>query len=338
MAACVEPVGQYRDNLSELLAEAESEARERFGRHGVVGLKRKWMPMLEANTGFVLRENSRCIGILLYSAEYELGLSSFLSDASALKLPRSATISSCYVTRDARRNSSRQEKLLISGAIRYLRSLQSIETIAVQIRPPLYEMNLEGKLARMGFMNCQRVRMEHLLAGRIPKVSAPPGCTLAAPLTGEEDELRSVIYHGYFSELDGYLFPDIAVVCSDAELFSEFYASQLIDHRNSVLARMLQYPSGCVLTLADRDTGTGLIGVVAVVPGMRRKGIARAMLTHVMRALQEHGCRRAALAVTLENQPAVSLYRSLGFVEAGHCVSISVWRRSVSRPLMLFPR
>jgi ribosomal protein S18 acetylase RimI-like enzyme len=338
MKARVEPIAQHRDGLSKLLAEAEDEARRQLGHRSLAPLKTRWRAMIEAETGFALQEDSECVGILLYSAEYELGLSAFLSDSSAVKLPRSATISSCYVTEEARRDSSKQERLLLREAIRHLRSLKSIETIAVQIAPQLYELRIEGKLARMGFMNCRRVRMEHSLAGRIPKVSAPPGCRLAAPVTGDQDDLRSVIYHGYFSELDGYLFPDISVVCADPELFSEFYRSELIDHRDSVLARMLEYPSGCVITLVDRDTRTGLIGVVAVVPGMRRKGIARAMLTHVMRALQEHGCQRAALAVTVENQPAISLYRSLGFKEVGPSSSISVWRRSVSRPLMLFPR
>jgi ribosomal protein S18 acetylase RimI-like enzyme len=148
----------------------------------------------------------------------------------------------------------------------------------------------------------------------------------------------SIIYHSYFSEIDGYLFPDIATVCSDIALFKEFLSSNSIDHKASVIARVQGYPCGCVIGLYDEKGRSGLIGVVAVVPGMRRRGVGRSMLLHVMRWLHEHHHSRASLAVTCDNQPAISLYRSLGFEEVGPRSTISVWRRSVSRPLMNFRR
>jgi ribosomal protein S18 acetylase RimI-like enzyme len=65
---------------------------------------------------------------------------------------------------------------------------------------------------------------------------------------------------------------------------------------------------------------------------MRRRGVARTMLAHVLKLLKEHGRDRAALAVTVENRLAYKLYMSLGFKEVAPHKPIAVWRRSVSRP------
>jgi [ribosomal protein S18]-alanine N-acetyltransferase len=52
---------------------------------------------------------------------------------------------------------------------------------------------------------------------------------------------------------------------------------------------------------------------LAVNPSQQRRGIARALLTAGMRALQELGVRQLFLEVRATNQPAVALYQSLGF-------------------------
>ena len=127
---------------------------------------------------------------------------------------------------------------------------------------------------------------------------------------------------------------EINLSAADIELFKEFLSSNSIDRDASVIARMQKYPCGCVIGLYDEKGRSGLIGVVGVVPGMRRRGVGRSMLLQVMRWLHEHRNSRATLAVTCENQRALSLYGSLGFEEVGRRSSISVWRRSVSRPRM----
>ena len=115
---------------------------------------------------------------------------------------------------------------------------------------------------------------------------------------------------------------------------------ELVAALNDERARIAIYAlRGAVMEMPEPAAiVTGLIGVVAVVPSMRRRGIARAMFLHVLRWLKEHRHERVALAVTVENTPALSLYSSLGFQEVGPNSTISVWRRSVSRPLMNFSR
>ena len=56
---------------------------------------------------------------------------------------------------------------------------------------------------------------------------------------------------------------------------------------------------------------------VAVDPGHRRRGIARKLLSHVSYDAQMLGCTTASLEVEAGNEPAIALYRALGFAEAG---------------------
>ncbi len=333
----VEPLGSGPQDLKGLLAEIEPLAVSRFGIQGAKRILAKWLSLVSEEAGFVLCSGGECVGLLLYSAEYELGFSSFLSDSSAQRLPQNATIVVCHVLKRFRSANATNERLLLKSAVSFLRSTKSIETIAVQLSPT-YELDLEEPLARMGFMNCRRVRMERRLTGRIPGTNPPPGFRIEPIAFEDADDLRSVINSGYFSEIDGYLFPDIATVCSDSGLFKEFLNCASIDLTASVLARMEGYPCGCVIALSGDNRQRGLVGVVAVAPGMRRRGIGRAMLLRSMHQMKRNHCTHAALAVTVENEPARSLYSSLGFEDAGRSSAISVWRRSVSRPLMIFRR
>ena len=329
----VESIVSHRNKLDELAQEIAATSRSRSGARASRALMKQWKAQIAAGMGFVLLDGSDCVGLLLYSSDYELRFSAFLSPESADKLPKSATVIACHVLERVRNGSLDSERLLLQSAIARLRTVESIETIAVQ-PTPLYELDLKGILSQMGFLSCRRVDMDRPLGNPIPELKPPPDCTIGPPGIGDIDDLRSVVYNGYFSEIDGYLFPDIAAVCSQPDLFREFLNSRSIDRGGSVMARMHGYSCGCILVLSGGDRRRGLIGVVATIPTMRRRGVSRAMLIHVMRWLEEHRHDRAALAVTVENRPAFKLYSSLGFGEIAPRKSISVWRRSVSRPLM----
>jgi ribosomal protein S18 acetylase RimI-like enzyme len=331
----VEPIDPKRHGVAQTLNELNRTIADQFGLRKAWALMKKWKALAETKMGFVLLEDGQSVGILLYSAEYELRFSSFLSESSAQRLPQNITVSLVYVLQDERNKRAEREAFLLKAATSQLRQDSSVETIAVQI-PPVYEMDLEKLLARMNFMSCRRVRMQRRLSGRIARAAGPAGCKLKTPTTDDSEELMSVIYQGYFSEIDGYLFPDISAVCSNADLFREFLSNSAITLPVSVLAQAHGRACGCVISLVGDSRRSGLIGVVAVVPGMRRRGVGKAMLLDVLRRFQELRYEQASLAVTVENTPAISLYRSLKFEETGERTSISVWRRSVSRPLMNF--
>jgi ribosomal-protein-alanine N-acetyltransferase len=59
------------------------------------------------------------------------------------------------------------------------------------------------------------------------------------------------------------------------------------------------------------------INNLAVLPGVRRQGVASALLAHVLREGSRLGAARATLEVRLSNEPARLLYERFGFVVAG---------------------
>ncbi len=68
-------------------------------------------------------------------------------------------------------------------------------------------------------------------------------------------------------------------------------------------------------TLVTRERGEPFVAFSMTGPRWKRQGLARAGLLHVMHSLAIRGEQRLHLVVTAANIPAVTLYRSLGFVE-----------------------
>jgi len=52
---------------------------------------------------------------------------------------------------------------------------------------------------------------------------------------------------------------------------------------------------------------------LAVDPSVRRRGVARMLVSHALRSAQEAGVQRAVLEVRAANQPAHALYEQFGF-------------------------
>jgi ribosomal protein S18 acetylase RimI-like enzyme len=70
---------------------------------------------------------------------------------------------------------------------------------------------------------------------------------------------------------------------------------------------------GTIRVTRDRDTA-GLYGF-AVDPGHQGRGIGRDVLRRVCRELREDGVQRIGLEVAVENDHALGLYTSLGFMQ-----------------------
>ncbi len=61
------------------------------------------------------------------------------------------------------------------------------------------------------------------------------------------------------------------------------------------------------------DPETAVVEAVAVLPEWRGRGVGRRMMVEALRQVRAAGRRRVALYVVEGNEPAVRLYRSLGF-------------------------
>lgn len=86
-----------------------------------------------------------------------------------------------------------------------------------------------------------------------------------------------------------------------------------------VVARSSGAGAGGVVGYICRWLKAGEVEIqnVAVHPDWRRRSIARSLVENVLTEAAENGAERAILEARYHNQPAIRLYRSLGFVEAG---------------------
>ena len=91
---------------------------------------------------------------------------------------------------------------------------------------------------------------------------------------------------------------------------------------------------GNVTLLPTKAWDRFLVANVAVHPNYRRRGIARAMMHAVTSSVKTRGGRTVLLQVVKDNDSAIDLYRSLGYVGLGH---MSSWYSSTSRLRRLDP-
>lgn len=91
---------------------------------------------------------------------------------------------------------------------------------------------------------------------------------------------------------------------------------------------------GNVTLLPTKAWDRFLVANVAVHPNYRRRGIARAMMHAVTSAVKTRGGRAILLQVVKDNDSAIDLYRSLGYVGIGH---MTTWFSSSSRLRRLDP-
>jgi ribosomal-protein-alanine N-acetyltransferase len=57
----------------------------------------------------------------------------------------------------------------------------------------------------------------------------------------------------------------------------------------------------------------GHIVSVAILPEYRRKGLGHAILAEALKGMREYNVKEGYLEVRVSNQPAIDLYRKLGF-------------------------
>lgn len=81
------------------------------------------------------------------------------------------------------------------------------------------------------------------------------------------------------------------------------------------LARVGTRAAGYAVLISHRELG--YVFQVYTLPRYRRRGVATTVILHLLDASQEAGNRLTALTVNSSNEPALEMYRKLGFVEVG---------------------
>lgn len=96
---------------------------------------------------------------------------------------------------------------------------------------------------------------------------------------------------------------------------------------NSICSE-LSNPLSLWLVALDGDRVVGYVGSqtvldgadmmnLAVLPQYRKQGIGEALVTHLVQCLREKGAICLALEVRQSNEPAIRLYKKLGFAQVG---------------------
>jgi ribosomal protein S18 acetylase RimI-like enzyme len=177
-----------------------------------------------------------------------------------------------------------------------------------------FEDRYESAFASLGFRRVfARMRMET----STKKTAPPQGLTLQPP---EEDEVLGLtkflidVYEGHLEQQYGmHVGPDEEWRGYVGGLFKGDSGQYMPDVSYVVLEgdRMV----GAILV--THWMGTPLVAELGVAKDRRGRGIGRALLEAAMSRLASRDEPRLALYVTVGNDPAIRLYRSLGFAQVG---------------------
>lgn len=171
----------------------------------------------------------------------------------------------------------------------------------------------------------------HRAAGQVPKFMIRPGDQ------GLDDALARrgyalfdpvLIYAAQVERLVGDVPPITAFAhWPPLQIARDLWSEQGIGAgRQAVMQRAAQPKCAVLGRKGDRAAGTmfvsvhgdtGMLHALAILPEMRRKGLARAMIHEAANWLASQGVARLALVVTRANEAANPLYRSMGFHEIG---------------------
>ncbi len=97
--------------------------------------------------------------------------------------------------------------------------------------------------------------------------------------------------------------------------YPTYYTKALIESLSdvSIVAEINDRVVGYVFARVEFGA-VGHIITIAVDPAFRGLGIGKSLMIEALRLLRERGCRSVYLEVRVSNEPAINLYRKLGFV------------------------
>ena len=99
------------------------------------------------------------------------------------------------------------------------------------------------------------------------------------------------------------------------DLYRRFPETFIVAEENGEIAGYIM----CRIEFGLSDFGfsglikKGHIVSVAVMPQHRRKGIGQALITEALNGMRHYGAKQCFLEVRVTNDPAISLYKKLGF-------------------------
>lgn len=121
-----------------------------------------------------------------------------------------------------------------------------------------------------------------------------------------------MLFGSFHQEIDAQVFPSLGDRQGSLCLMIEMTRKRSFLPEATWLLLGPVGPCGTVQGLRERD-GVGSIQNLGILPGWRGRGLGDALLLQALHGFREAGLRRVVLEVTAQNEPAIRLYRRLGF-------------------------
>ncbi len=178
-------------------------------------------------------------------------------------------------------------------------------------------------LLRRGFQHVTRLRYLELNLDKAPQESPPleggakGGSRLRLETYAAQNSylFKETILRSYEGTLDC---PELNGIRTIEEVVAGHIAQGHFRPERWWLAFEQDRPVGVALTTEVPDLGAWDLSYVGIVPEARRRGLGRAVTTHILHAASAAGVHHVSLAVDRRNLPAWNMYAHLGFTPFDH--------------------
>jgi len=172
------------------------------------------------------------------------------------------------------------------------------------------DIRFVGPLLRTGFRPITRLQyFEHSLTTLPPP--SPSGIEYITYSEGQRTLFQSTLLRTYVETLDC---PELNGVRTIDEIIAGHIGQGNFCPERWWLASENNKPVAVALVTDIPDLQAWDLSYLGVVPEARRRGIGREMTTHILQYAQSSHCPKMILGVDERNQPALQLYRELGFL------------------------
>lgn len=173
----------------------------------------------------------------------------------------------------------------------------------------------------MGLTYFKRFRMEIDLVGGNFTARLPRGYRLVAWDESLIETHADVKFASFRSEIDSNVFPCLGDLVGCHRLMHEISQKEgFLPAATWLVVRDVpgkSTPDACGTIQGIRDhAGFGAVQNLGVAPDHRGQGLGRALMLRALKGFQQSGLERAFLEVTAQNDSAIRLYQSIGFVKA----------------------
>jgi GNAT superfamily N-acetyltransferase len=149
----------------------------------------------------------------------------------------------------------------------------------------------------------------------LPPPCTPPGCRWLPWSPGLLDAHAAVLVACFHEEIDATLFPSLGDAAACQKLMMEIVRKPGFQPEATWLLENDAGPCGTIQGIRER-CGLGAIQNVGVLPALRGQGLGEALLLQSLHGFRRAGLQQTVLEVTAQNDPAIRLYRRLGFRRA----------------------